>query len=179
MTETTGPVIHRRRRRRHLSVAGSRTLLLLIVVVIAIGGYALGLNMARRDIAAGKQLVQQLQSESQRLEKQTAELSSSNIALQNKLASMQSEMDLMKPTQNTYNLKPNESMVVANGHLTLGLVGSPANASVNININGKQTSAAPGDVIKVKPDPATACEVRVQSFDMFAAVVTATCSGAP
>jgi hypothetical protein len=161
-----------------LSVAGSRTLLLLIILIVAIGCYALGLNMARRDIAAGKQLIQQLQSESQKLEKQTNELSTSNIALQNKLASLQASMDTMKPAQNTYNLKPNESMVVANGHLTLGLVGSPQNASVNININGKQTSAAPGDVIKVAPDASTACQVMVQSFDMFAAVVTASCSGA-
>jgi hypothetical protein len=161
-----------------LSVGGSRALLLLIILIVAIGGYAFGLNMARRDITAGKQLIQQLQSESQKLEKQTNELSTSNIALQNKLASIQATMDTMKPAQNTYNLKPNQSIIAADGHLTLGLVGTPDNASVTININGKKTSAAPGDVIKVAADASTACQVMVQSFDMFAAVVTATCSAA-
>jgi hypothetical protein len=66
-------------------------------------------------------------------------------------------------------------MVVASGRLTVGLIGPPTNESVNININGKQQSAATGDVIKVSLDPSTMCQVRVLSFDMFKVVLNASC----
>ena len=87
-------------------------------------------------------------------------------------------MHEMKPVQNTYELKPNQSIIAADGHLTLGLIGSPANDSIDININGKRQNAAPGDTIDFAPDPSTKCQVTVQSFDMFQAMVTATCMAA-
>jgi hypothetical protein len=80
------------------------------------------------------------------------------------------------PSENTYGVSPNQSLIVADGHLTVGLIGAPANQSVNININGKQRPAAAGDVIDVAPDPSTSCQVRLQSFDMFKAIITATCT---
>jgi hypothetical protein len=82
------------------------------------------------------------------------------------------------PTENTYNINPNQSLVVANGRLTVGLVGSPTNDSVNLNINGKTQSAPVGAVITSVLDPSTTCQVGVQSFDMFKAVLTATCAAA-
>ena len=84
------------------------------------------------------------------------------------------------PSENTYNFTPNKSMIVAGGRLTIGLVGPPTNEGVNININGQQHSAAVGDTINVAVDPTTACQVRVKSFDMFKAVLIASCgSGKP
>jgi hypothetical protein len=35
---------------------------------------------------------------------------------------------------------------------------------------------AAGDVIRVSPDPSTACQVQIQSFDMFKAVLVASCA---
>jgi hypothetical protein len=37
---------------------------------------------------------------------------------------------------------------------------------------------AAGDIIQVSPDPSTACQVQIQSFDMFKAVLVATCAPA-
>ena len=48
---------------------------------------------------------------------------------------------------------------VADGRLTIGLVGSPTNESVNININGKQQKAVSGDVIHIALDSLTSCQV--------------------
>ena len=166
---------HRRHRRKHLSVAGSRILLLLIILAVGIGGYALGFNIARQDITAGKQLIQQLQTEGQKLQKQVQELSGSNTALQSKLTTTEATMHAMEPSQNTYILKPNQSITVADGHLVLGLIGTPENDRININVNGERHASAPGDIINVAPDASTACRVVVQLFDMFGARVTATC----
>ena len=98
--------------------------------------------------------------------------------MQNKLSTFEAALDEIIPAKNTYNVKPNQSMIVASGRLTVGLIGPPSNDSVNININGKQQTAAPGDVIKVTLDPSTVCQVRVQSFDMFRAVLNASCTQA-
>ena len=179
MTEISGRSGHRRHRRKHLSVAGSRTLLLLIILAVGIAGFAIGLNMARRDVAAGKQLIQQLQTEGQNLKQQAVALTASNALLEAKLASVQTDMNSMKPAKNTYVLEPNHSIVVGNGHLILGLIGSPENDSININVNGERHSAVPGDIINVAPDPSTACRIVVQLFDMFGARVTATCQVKP
>jgi ribosomal protein L21 len=67
-------------------------------------------------------------------------------------------------------------VVVGNGRLTLGLVGVPTSDGVTINVNGKQYTVAAGDVIRVADDASAACKVAVQSFDMFNATVTASCS---
>ena len=69
-------------------------------------------------------------------------------------------------------------MVVGDGHLTIGLIGAPSNNAIMLNIDGKQHTAATGDVFDVTPDPATTCQVQVQSFDMFQALVTASCKKA-
>lgn len=165
---------HHRHRRR-----GSRRARLLAIILIlfaAVGGYALGLNIAHRDLVASQQLVGQLQVEGQKLKKQFNDQGLSVTQLQAKLATLQSAMDDIKPAQNTYDLKPNQSLVVGDGHLTIGLVGSPTNDSVSLNINGKKQTVAPGDVVTVAPDPATSCNVEVQSFDMFRAQITASCA---
>lgn len=173
----SGTRSHRRRHPRRGPSRG-RLAAALLILLAAIGGYALGLNIEHRDLAASKQLVQQLQTESQNLKKQVNDQSVALTALQAKFAGMQTAMDEMKPEQNTYNIKPNQSLIVGGGRLTIGLIGSPANDSINVNINGKRQTAAPGDVIKVAVDPTTTCEVAVQSFDMFKAVVTASCGAA-
>jgi hypothetical protein len=64
------------------------------------------------------------------------------------------------PAENTYNFSRNQSMTVADGNLTIGLISSPANEGVNININGKMHSAAAGGVIEIPLDPSTACQGR-------------------
>jgi hypothetical protein len=163
-----------------LTARGGRLLLVGAIAVLmlggAIAGYIIGLNLASRDLAAARERIQQLEPESQRLKRSIIDQNASLAALQAKLTGVQAALDAIMPSENTYNIRPNQSMIVAGGHLTIGLIGSPTNESVNININGKQQSAATGDVIHIALNPSTACQVAVQSFDMFKAVLTASCA---
>jgi hypothetical protein len=60
----------------------------------------------------------------------------------------------------------------------VGLVGPPANDSVVLNINGKTQSVSAGQTLSISPDPTTKCQINLQSFDLFKAVVAATCAAA-
>lgn len=141
-------------------------------------GYLIGLNVAAFDISAAKELVQQVRTDNQKLKIEIIDQNARQVALQTKLTGVDTALKEIVPTDDTYILKPNQSLIVGGGRLTLGLIGSPSNESVNININGQRQSAAPGDIINVAVDPPATCQVRVQSFDMFKAVISATC-GAP
>jgi hypothetical protein len=152
--------------------------LFLIAILVGIGAYVIGLNVGYLDIAGARQVIQQLRADNQKLKTEIADLNATQVALQNRLTTFEAALDEIIPSKNTYNIKPNQSMIVASGRLTVGLVGPPTNDSVNININGKQQSAASGDVIKVTLDPSTTCQVRVQSFDMFKVVLNASCEKA-
>lgn len=148
----------------------------LIIVGGAVGGYMFGLNLTYHDLAAARAQLEQLSPESQRLKRAIIDENAKFVELQDKFTSAQAALQAIMPSENTYNISPNQSLIVAGGHLTIGLVGSPTNESVNININGKQQSAVSGDVIHIALDPSTSCQVGVQSFDMFKAVVTASCA---
>ena len=153
--------------------------LLAIALIIFLGGFAgyiYGQSSASHDIQTRDDTIRQLNAKSQSLGAEVAIQAATIIKLQADLDSMHNEMGEMAPTENTYNIDPNQSIIVAKGYMTIGLIGPPTGAAVNININGKQYLAAAGDVINVAPDPSTDCRVRVQSFDMFKAVVTATCA---
>ena len=130
----------------------------------------IGRDLAYRDLAAARSSIQQLQPEIQRLKKEIIDQNAKLAELQAELTSVQAALDAIMPSENTYNISPNQSLIVAGGHLTLGLIGSPTNQGVNINVNGKQQLAAAGDVINIALDPSTTCQVGVQSFDMFKAV---------
>ena len=97
-------------------------------------------------------------------------------ALRAELSSTKAALDAIMPSQNTYNINPNQSLLAADGRLTIGMIGSPGNDGINLNVNGKQQKVAAGDVIRVSPDPSTACQVQLQSFDMFKAVLVASCA---
>lgn len=172
MTDTRQPVQTRSRLYRLFTGRW----LFLIAILFGIGCYVVGLNIGYLDIAGARQLIQQLRSDNQKLKTQIADLNATQVALQNKLSTFEAALDEVIPSKNTYNIKPNQSMIVASGRLTIGLIGPPTNESINININGKQQSAATGDAIKFQLDPSTTCQVRVLSFDMFKAVLNASCT---
>ena len=80
--------------------------------------------------------------------------------------------------KSTYHINPNQSLVVADGHLTIGLIGPPTNEKITLNINGKQQAMAAGDKLRITPNSSTVCQVNLNSFDMFKAVVYAACETA-
>jgi hypothetical protein len=73
-----------------------------------------------------------------------------------------------------YKIKPNESRTVPIGRLTVGVVGTPGNQSVELNINDKKYRAQAGDI----KDITMACRVEVVSFSAIEAnvVVNTNCT---
>lgn len=148
----------------------------ILILGVAIGGHMYGRVVAARDILERDATIQQLQSEIQKLEGELYGQNGKLALLQSDFATVKATLEAIRPAENTYNIDPNQARIVAGGRLTIGLVGSPTNEGINININGKQHPAAAGDVIHVALDPSTNCQVGVQSFDVFRAVLTAWCA---
>ena len=126
-----------------------------------------------------RQLIQTLQSEAQKSKQALIASTGANNALEAKLATVTADLEAIRPAKNTYVFVPNQSLIVGNGLLTLGLVGSPGNNGVVLNVNGTRRSVTSGDVIEVPVNSNRVCHVAVQSFDMFRAVLNAGCGPAP
>jgi len=148
----------------------------LLVLLGGAGCYALGRSVARLEVNSARALNQQLQSESEKLKATIADQTANLASLQADLTKARAALNAIMPAANSYAINPNQSIVVADGRLTIGMIGSPANGSINLNINGKQQTASAGDVIHVALDDATGCEVALQSFDMFKALLAASCA---
>ncbi|MFZ3353065.1 MAG: hypothetical protein WA268_19620 [Xanthobacteraceae bacterium] len=151
---------------------------LVIVAAVALFGRVYGQHLAHMAMEERDSAIRKLEIQSQQLELGRTDREAKVKALQGRIASLQAELSVIVPSKNMYSINPNQSLLVADGHLTIGLVGSPLTNGINININGKQQHAAVGDVIRVSPDTSTACVVQIESFDMFKAQFTASCGPA-
>lgn len=171
-TESGGAGLSPERRGRLLVILAS----LLLLAGSTVVGYLLGRDIASRPLAETLQLVQQLQPEAQRLKGQIAQQGNTIISLESKLKRAEATLHSISPTENTYNINANQSLLVGGGQLSIGLVGAPTINGVTLNINGTKHTAVSGDVFDVTPDPSTICHVRVQSFDMFETMVNASCA---
>jgi ribonucleotide monophosphatase NagD (HAD superfamily) len=170
---------HSARTSLQLSPAGRFLGVAVFVVLIlgaAIGSYFLVRSSDENELKAANIRIVALQNESQKLIADNTNQAATITDLQAQLKNIQAKLDAIMPSENTYNINPNQSIIVGGGRLTIGLIGSPTNERVNININGKPQSAAVGAIINSVLDPSTTCQVGVQSFDMFKAVLTASCA---
>lgn len=150
----------------------------ITVVGIAVGGHLYGRFLSARDLNGRDAAIEQLQAQAQKLKRSVDDKSAQLTALQIKLNAAQAALEAIMPKANTYNIYPNQSLVIGDGHLTVGLVGAPGNDGVVLNVNGKQQAVPAGQAISVAADSATTCRVEVQSFDVFKAVIEASCAGA-
>lgn len=160
-------------RRRRAFILFTETLLILLVAIV---GHLTGRELGRRNLEKREEIIIELREE---LQKRGAELGRRNdqyALLQTKLNSVQAALDAVLPSENTYKIVPNQSLLVGGGRLTVGLVGQPANQTVTLNINGKEYVSAAGDSITLSYDNRTTCQVTLQSFDMFKATLNATCT---
>jgi hypothetical protein len=148
------------------------------IVCILVGGHLYGRFLSARDLGGRDNAIEQLVAQNTKLKRQLDQKSAQATEVQAKLDKAQAALTAIMPSADTYNISPNQSLVVGNGRLTVGLVGSPGNEGVTLNINGKDQTVAAGQSISVTLDASTACRVQVQSFDMFAAKVMASCTGA-
>lgn len=151
---------------------------IIIIVGILIGGHLYGRYLSSIDVADREAQIEQLRAESQKQKRNIDSKSQQLTALQDKLNKTQAALDAIMPSAHTYNVSPNQTLILGDGHLMVGLVGPPANDSVLLNINGKTQTVSAGQTLNIAADPATQCQINVQSFDVFKAVVVATCAAA-
>ncbi len=97
----------------------------LITIGCAFGGYYFGLSLTYRDLAAAKERIGQLQPENQRLKKAIVDQSARLVEVQGALTNVTAAMQAIMPSENTYSVSPNQSLIVGGGRLTIGLIGSP------------------------------------------------------
>jgi hypothetical protein len=107
--------------------------------------------------------------------------------LKAELAGVQGELKAIMNPDGTADIKANESTYIAKADLIIGLIGTPRQESVELNISGngiggrkKQQPAAAGDIIEFIPDPSNPskiCLIKIISFDILKASVqvNATC----
>jgi hypothetical protein len=162
------------RRARLLVVLAS----VLLLVASSAAGYFFGRDLAKRPLEDAHQLIHQLQPQVQKLKKQIDEQSTTLISVQTKLKRVETELSRLKPAKNTYVINSNQSLIIDDGKLTVGVVGPPNINGVTLNINGKQHHAVTGDLFAIMPDPATKCSIKVQSLDMFQVSINAVCAKA-
>jgi hypothetical protein len=149
----------------------------LMCLGILIGGHLYGRYLASFNSTSTDNTITELVSQNQKQKRVSDSLSAELTAMGIKMQSAQATLDSIMPAPNTYTLKPNQTLIVGDGHLMLGMVGAPGNDAIVLNVNGKQQPLAAGQTINVAPDPATQCQLSVQSFDVFKATLVATCSG--
>jgi cell division protein FtsB len=166
--------------RRYAAEHRGTTILAVIIIIVGIliGGHLYGRYLSSIDLAEREAQIEQLRAESQKQKRDIDSKSQQLTTLQDKLAKTQAALDAIMPSAHTYNINPNQTLILGDGHLTVGMVGPPGNDSVVLNINGKSQTVAAGQPLKINPDPATQCLINLQSFDAFKAVVVATCAAA-
>jgi hypothetical protein len=150
--------------------------LVVVLIGILVGGYLYGQFLAARDLGGRDTIIEQLRSENQKLKRSGDEAQAQLSNMSTKLKSTQATLEAILPSANTYNIVPNQTLIVAEGHITVGLIGTPANEGILLKINGKQQTVSAGQVIPVDVPGASNCQVTLQSFDMFKAVLNATCA---
>ena len=148
----------------------------VVILVVVLATYFTARIMGDDELKGANLRVVQVQGENQKLTADNTNLKGTISDLQLQVKTAQDKLAAIMPVENTFIFNPNQSLVVADGRMTIGLIGSPTNEGVNININGKSQLAMVGAVINVALNSTTACQVSVQSFDMFRATLTATCS---
>jgi hypothetical protein len=149
----------------------------LMCLGILIGGHLYGRYLASFNSTSTDNIITELVSQGQKQRRKDDSLSAEITAMGVKLQSAQATLDSIMPSPNTYTIKPNQTLIVGDGHLPVGMVGPPGNDAIMLNVNGKQQPLAAGQTINVAPDPATPCQLSVQSFDVFKATLVATCLG--
>jgi len=147
----------------------------VLILIIAIGSYTLGRGARFGQIDDFKATNENLLRENAKLNTDNTDQAAQIASLKSDLRGRLQELEAIRPLTNTYPINANQGRTVANGLLTIGLVGAPRKESIDLNINSKQYTLPAGGVITVAPDPSTKCRIEVISFDIFIANINARC----
>jgi hypothetical protein len=149
----------------------------LMCLGILIGGHLYGRYLGSFVSPGLDDTITELRIRTQFEKRQADSLAAQLTTMGAKLNSTQATLDSIMPSPNSYTIKPNQALIVGDGHLLIGMIGTPGNEAIMLNVNSKQQPLAAGQTINVAPDPATQCQLSVQSFDAFKATLVAVCSG--
>ena len=124
--------------------------------------------------ASAKNIIKELRADRDRLTAERFALQKENFDLKQQRDNLNKKLEAILPSANEYNIKPNESQIFPLGQFTVGLVGTPGNQVIGLNINGKTHQAKAGDIF----DVAMTCRVQVVSFSVLDAnaIVNASCT---
>lgn len=144
-----------------------------VVLVIAIVCFILGVSTGNLERADSQKTIKDLTADKDRLTAERIALQKQTFELRGQWDEVNKKLKAIMPSPNIYKIKPNESQIVPVGHLTVGLVGTPGNQSVELNINNRKYQAQAGDI----NDIAMTCRVEVVSFNLIDAnvMVNANC----
>ena len=107
-------------------------------------------------------------------------IAAANIVVSADVDGLKARLHEIMPTERDISVHAaNQSLVLSNGLLTVGLVGSPGNNGGGLNVNGARKPLSSGDVVHLDVDAKTNCNITLQSFDLFRAVVHAVCNTRP
>jgi hypothetical protein len=126
-------------------------------------------NTADNTINANKATMDNLTKANNTLTKDNGDQKSQINNLQGQLNDVQGKLAAIMPAPNVYLLDQNRSQMVPYDHMSIGLVGNPRSDSVDLNINGKQYTAAVGDVITIPIEQTMTCQVRIISSSVLKA----------
>ena len=110
----------------------------LMCLGILIGGHLYGRYLASFNSTSTDNIIAELVSQNQKQKRVSDSLSAELTPMGIKMQSAQATLDSIMPAPNTYTLKPNQTLIVGDGHLMVGMVGTPGNDAIMLNVNGKQ-----------------------------------------
>ena len=122
---------------------------------ILIGGHLYGRYLASFHSTRTENTIAELRAQAQKETRRSNSLSAQLTEMEAKLEGAQAALDSIMPAPNTYTIYPNLTRVVGDGRLMVGMVGTPGNDAIMLNVNGKQQPLAAGQTINVAPDPKT------------------------
>ena len=180
MTDRTrsGPVSSRPHFLRGEYAAVTLIACIVVILCILIGGHLYGRFLAARDLGGRDTAIEQMRAESQKQKRDIDEKSAQITELERKVTDAQTALEAILPQKNTYNIAPNQTLLVGDGHLMLGLIGSPANEGVLLNHQWQAADGAgrPSHYGRAR------CVDQLSGFGAVVrhvqSVVHATCSGA-
>jgi hypothetical protein len=149
----------------------------VLVVVLVITSFVIGVYVTSRDVANLRALLSSVQAETQKAKQELASQISVNTSVQARLIRVTADFEAIQPQKNTYSVSPNQSIALAEGRLTVALVGPPGTNDLVLNVNGEQRKASSGDIIQVSAGADT-CRIAVQKFDLFRALINVNCEKA-
>jgi len=92
--------------------------LLLTALMGGIIGYLLGLNTAYVERASIKLFLEQSRAENQKMQSAMAGENVKIAAMESSITKLKTTLEELIPSENTYNIKVNQSLIVGGGRLT-------------------------------------------------------------